>query len=218
MRDGGLFPNLVRHALGLLQPFDQRNVLRDVALRCGQLEQNVVLQVAHLDLEPVLLADELFPQRRQVGLLLAHHKTQQLVLQTAEGHHEVDQCALGLDLGGVVRVGELGVQVQLELGVQLHFRVAQFQVLLLAADDGRALDHRVQHCLHGLPHVLDEHRLPVLQRALHLPQHVFLVQPHDLQVAVRVRLQVSHPLDALQLRVDHERPPRRVGDDAPVLA
>jgi hypothetical protein len=38
----------------------------------------------------------------------------------SHAHREVDERGLGLDLGGVVRVGELGVQEQPEVRMELH--------------------------------------------------------------------------------------------------
>ena len=52
---------------------------------------------------------------RQLGPLRLHHDVQQLVLQADHGDHEVQQRHLDSDLGQVVRVAELGGEVELEV-------------------------------------------------------------------------------------------------------
>ncbi len=46
-----LLVDLSRDALALLQRLDERHVLRDVALRVGQLEQQLILELLQLDRE-----------------------------------------------------------------------------------------------------------------------------------------------------------------------
>lgn len=89
-------------------------------LRGGELEEDVVLQLLHLDLEAVLLLHQPLAQLRQIAPLLAHHQTEHLVLQALLRDREVHQSRLGLDLGRVVRVGQLGVQEQTEVAMELN--------------------------------------------------------------------------------------------------
>lgn len=50
----------------------------------------------------------------EVGSLLVDHLGQELVLQTVPCHCKIDEGGLGLDLGFVVRIGQLGVQDESE--------------------------------------------------------------------------------------------------------
>ena len=62
----------------------------------------------------------------QVGPLLVDHLGEELVLQAVPGHGEVDEGRLGLDLGLVVGVGQLGVEDQLEARVEEALLVSHF--------------------------------------------------------------------------------------------
>ena len=99
--------------------------------------------------------------------------------------------------------------------MELNLLVAEHQVLLVALLDCRPRDHGVQHRINALTHVLDQHGLTCVDGALQHSQHVLLAQTNDLQVARFLLL--THPRDALQLRVNHQGPPRRVRYDARVL-
>ena len=128
LRDGRnllLLLDVVGDALRVLQTLNQLHVRRNVALGRRQAVQNVVLQLLHLDLERVLLGDEVRPELGQVGALLLDDHGQQLVLQARLRDGKVDQRRLGLNLGRVVGVGQLGVQVQPKVLVELHLLEAQ---------------------------------------------------------------------------------------------
>ena len=85
-------------------------------------------------------------------------------------------------------------------------RVADLDVERAAALDRRPLDDGGQDRVEGLAQVLDQDRVPGLERALELAHHVLLPQPDDLEVPRRRRLLVPQPGDALELGVDEERP------------
>lgn len=65
-------------------------------------------------------------QLLQVWPLHADHSRQQLVLQAIPGHGEVDQGGLSLQLGLVVRISQLGVEDEPELGIVFTFFVSNF--------------------------------------------------------------------------------------------
>ena len=109
--------------LGLLQAFDQLNVVQNVALRIAEAEEQVVLQLLELDVEPVLVLDELGLLRAEVGSLLVHDKGQKLLLQAVQSDHEVEQRSLRRDLRLVVGVAQLCLQVELEVVVILDLLV-----------------------------------------------------------------------------------------------
>ena len=57
----------------------------------------------------------------------SHHLGEQLVLEAALRRDEVDERALRRDLGLVVRVGQLRLQVQLEVRVVLDLLAAELE-------------------------------------------------------------------------------------------
>ena len=64
----------------------------------------------------------------QIGSLLRHDDGEKLILQTIPGDGEVDECGLGLHLRLVMRIGQLGVQDETELGVILHLFVSEYDI------------------------------------------------------------------------------------------
>ena len=97
--------------LRLLQTFDQLHVLRDVALGVREAIENLVLELAHLDLEARLLLHEHFGHLAQIRSLFAQHEDVELIRQPRLCDREINQSGLGLDLGRVVRVRQLRVQI-----------------------------------------------------------------------------------------------------------
>lgn len=65
-------------------------------------------------------------QLLQVWPLHADHSGQQLVLQAIPGHSEVDEGGLRLQLWLVVRIGQLGVKYEPELGIVFTLFVSDF--------------------------------------------------------------------------------------------
>lgn len=62
----------------------------------------------------------------KVRPLLVHHLGQELVLQTVSGHCEIDEGGLGLNLGLIVRIGQLGVEDEPEPRVEEALFVPDF--------------------------------------------------------------------------------------------
>lgn len=81
-------------------------------------------------------------QPLQVRPLHADDGGEQLVLQTVSGHREVHQGALGLQLGLVMRAGQLGVQDEAEARVVLALLVSDLDVPVTANDDNNNVDRR----------------------------------------------------------------------------
>lgn len=95
-------------------------------------------------------------QPLQVRPLHADDGSEQLVLQAVSGHREVHQGALGLQLGLVMRIGQLGVQDEAEARVVLALFVSNLDVPVTADggdnnNNGRSLTQR--------SHVLPKKRL-----------------------------------------------------------
>mmetsp|Transcript_10302 Transcript_10302/g.22116 ORF Transcript_10302/g.22116 Transcript_10302/m.22116 type:complete len:1096 (-) Transcript_10302:3570-6857(-) len=210
-----LLLNVNGGALGLLQVLNQLNVLQDVTLCIGQPEQQAVLQVLERD---VVLVERTHQLRRlllQVRPLVVHHQRQQLVLQALLSHTEVHEGGLGSNLGLVVRVGQLGLQVQPELGVVLHLCVSNLHDQVAPLLDGQLAYHGVQHRVNVDRQVLNQQRQAVLNAVNDLVDVLVLALLDDDQAVLL--LAVHDPLDALQLGVNHERPARGVGHDGAVL-
>lgn len=74
------------------------------------------------------LTDSPHLQLFQIRSLHADHSSQQLVLQTVSGHCEIYERALGLQLGLVMRAGQLGVQDEAESRVVLALLVSDLYV------------------------------------------------------------------------------------------
>ena len=130
----------------------------------------------------------------------------------ASGHNSVRTSRRYLHLRLVVRVGELAVQDQPEVGVVLDLLVAQPDGAPLL--DGVAAEQRVEHRVDLLLDVLDQNHVAVRDRVLDLVEVAALAELHHLQAVAVLRLD---PLDALQLRVDHQRPALGVRQDRRVL-
>mmetsp|Transcript_10037 Transcript_10037/g.27401 ORF Transcript_10037/g.27401 Transcript_10037/m.27401 type:complete len:250 (+) Transcript_10037:3448-4197(+) len=152
-----LLVDLGGHALRLLQGLDQGHILGDITLCVGQLEQQLILELLQLDGKLGVLDDELRLGLLKLRPLLVHNKRQQLVLQTLLRDSEVDERGLCLDLGGVVGVGQLGVQEQAEVLVVLHLLVTHLDIEVAALLEGGTGDDGRQHRIDTLSHVLNQH-------------------------------------------------------------
>ena len=121
LRDLDLLLNVVRSLLRLLKIFNQLYVLQDVALRVGEAEQEVVLEL--LDRDGVLgkLRAQVCGLLLQIRAFFGDDQAQELVLEPLLRHAEVHNRGLRVDLGLVVGVRELGLKEQTEVGVVLDF-------------------------------------------------------------------------------------------------
>mmetsp|Transcript_66859 Transcript_66859/g.164845 ORF Transcript_66859/g.164845 Transcript_66859/m.164845 type:complete len:203 (-) Transcript_66859:3743-4351(-) len=161
-----LLRDLVGRDLGALQPLDELDVLEDVALGGREAVQQLVLEGLELHLEAVLLLHQHHLLLLQVGPLLVDDEGEQLLLQPVERDHEVDERRLRRDLGLVVRVAQLRLQVELEVGVILDLLVAQLDDHGSAAADDGAHEDGVEHRVDVLANVLNHDGLPALDRHL----------------------------------------------------
>jgi hypothetical protein len=69
------------------------------------------------------LGDKLLFLSSEIGSLFLDDKGKKLIFKTCFCDSEVNQCALSLDFWRVVRIGQLSVQVKIELGVKSKFLV-----------------------------------------------------------------------------------------------
>ena len=114
-----------------------------------------------------------------------------------------------------MRVRELRLQVELEVGRVVHLLVAELDNLVAPALDRLAPNDRAEHSVDDQLDVLDHARRATLDARAEDRHDRLLAETHHFEAA---RLLVLlDPLDALQLRVDHERPARAARDDGAVL-
>ena len=64
-----------------------------------------------------------------ISPLLGHHDAQQLVLQAVWRDHEVEQSHLGGELGQVVRVAQLGRDVETEVAGEFDGVITEFDAV-----------------------------------------------------------------------------------------
>ena len=205
----------VRGDLGLAERVDELLVVKDVALAVGEHLQDLVLDVLERLLVRADGDDERVLLGLEVGALEAHHVDEQLVLEAAQRHSEVDDRHLDAHLGHVVRVGQLGRDVELEVVAVGHVAVAEAQQQLAALLEGLLQQHGLERRVELLLDVLAQHGLPVADGVLERAQEVRLRQLDDLQLVLLVH--VLDPAVRLPLRVDHERPAPAHGREHAVL-
>lgn len=81
---------------------------------------------------------------------------QKLIFQPHRSDHKVDHRSFGLDFGGEVGVGELGVQEQPEVGVLLDLVVTQKYDAAIPPSDESSGYNRQHHGVNGFPHIFDD--------------------------------------------------------------
>mmetsp|Transcript_68376 Transcript_68376/g.120734 ORF Transcript_68376/g.120734 Transcript_68376/m.120734 type:complete len:238 (-) Transcript_68376:106-819(-) len=115
-----LHRNFSTRLLGLLEALDERQVIQYGGRICiGELGEQGVFQPAQDDLELVLLSNQGLLLFFQLGLLAVHNHCKDLLLKTLWRHDEIHDCALRRDLWTEFRIWQLGLQVELELGIVL---------------------------------------------------------------------------------------------------
>lgn len=83
----------------------------------SELLQQTSLDLVELDLVAIEILNELLFGASEIRTLLLYDKGQKLILETRFSDSEVNQGALSLDLRRVVRTLQLGVQVEVEVGM-----------------------------------------------------------------------------------------------------
>ena len=183
--------------------------------RLGEQLEDGRLDVLELRGHARVRDDELVLLRLQVGPLLGDGDAEELVLEALLRDGEVEQRHLDGRLGRVVRVGQLGRHVVLEVVVvrdgvvaDLHDDVAALLERLLEQD---GLERGVE----VLEHVLHDDGLAEAHRVLERAQELLVGRLARLHA--RLGLHVLDPLVGLPLRVDAERPAEGRREDDAVL-
>mmetsp|Transcript_61973 Transcript_61973/g.109030 ORF Transcript_61973/g.109030 Transcript_61973/m.109030 type:complete len:440 (+) Transcript_61973:567-1886(+) len=207
--------DLLRCQLGGFQTFNQGHIGKDISRRVGKTLEQVILKLHQLNLVLLESCSESLRLLFKLRALGTDHLGQELVLETALSGDEVDQCALSSNLGLVVRIGELGLQVQLELAVVLNLLTAEAEVEIASFLVHRAGEHGVHGGVDILGQVLNDDHLTVGDGVIDLALPALLVQLEHIQGVAGLFL--AEPLDSLGLGINQQRPALAVGDDGPVL-
>lgn len=169
-----LLDDVVAQVLRRPQDVDRVLVVQDVPVRTGEDVQNLLLDLVQLP--PVLRALE--DQSRllllQLRALLRDDQPEQLVFEPLPGDHEVQQRHLHRDLRQIVRVPQLGRDVELESFLVLQHVVPDAQHHHAAPSEGLPPQQRVEHRVELLAHVLQDDRGPELQAALEPTQEIIV--------------------------------------------
>eukprot|EP00962_Isochrysis_galbana_P028266 scaffold8907_cov105-Isochrysis_galbana.AAC.3 len=207
--------HLVGGGLGRLQREDQLLVVQQRARRLGEHAEDGVLELDQLALARGHRDHQVILLHLELGPLLAHDDAEQLVLEALLLDAKVDQARLGRDLGRVVRVGQLGGQVEAEVRVVVHLFVAQPYDLPVAYLDHCARHDGLQRRVELLLDLLHQHRLAKGDGVLEGAQIVGLLERHHLEPVGL--LHVADPLVGLLLRVNHQRPAGAARDGDAIL-
>lgn len=148
------------------QRVDQLLVVEDVGRGVVQQLQDARLDVGQLGLVVGDLGEQVVGALLEVRALALAERHEQLVLQPARRDREVDHRHLDKDFGQVVRVGQLGRDVEAELLRVGHVLVPETDQPLTALLRDLARKHRLDRGLQLLRHVLQQHGLPVTNRVL----------------------------------------------------
>mmetsp|Transcript_3415 Transcript_3415/g.6362 ORF Transcript_3415/g.6362 Transcript_3415/m.6362 type:complete len:384 (-) Transcript_3415:2576-3727(-) len=190
--------------LTLVKGVDQVLVVQNISGRIGEHVKNLVLDLLQRLLISGDAHDELRVPLLEIGALVVDDVHEQLVLQAAHRHREVDDGSLDADLGHVVRVGELGGDVKLEVEIVRDVAVSKVDHHLSAPLEYLLHEHGLQTGVELLLDVLEQNRVAVSDGVLKSPQEIFLSQLDDEQIVVRAHL--PDPPIRLALGINHERP------------
>ena len=104
---------------------------------------------------------------------------------------EVDERDLGGDLWGVVRVGQLGGDVELEVLVVGNDGVSELDDEAAGLSEGLFEEDGLQGGVQLLPHVLQQTRLPEPNRILKTPQEILIRELDHIHTVISLLQQIS---------------------------
>lgn len=196
--------NFVRSFLGLFEGLDEFGVLKNSGgFGSSKLIQQVLLQVGKSNLELILLFSNLLFGLFEIGLLNSDNHCKKLIFKTSLSDNEVNDGTLGSNLGFVMRIEHLGLQVELESG-------GDFDILGTDSDDvgSTLLDvlstkERIKKWVNILTNGVNHENLTVLDSHLDLLGPSSHRELHDLHLST---FSTSDPLLTLELRINEKRP------------
>ena len=151
----------------------------------------------------------------EIRSFLADHEVEELVTQTDLCDREVDEDCLGLDLWGILRVGELGLHVESEVVVEIQLLSTEdLNSLVAFLDDVSGYDGH-EDGINVFLEVFDHDRNTVLNGSFEVEGVGFLGELEDEQIVFFESF--LNPGDALQLRIDHQWVSFGVGEDCTVF-
>jgi hypothetical protein len=152
-------------------------------------------------------------------LLLGENSAQQLLLETALSHREVDDGGLGGQLGREGRVGQTAGHEHLEIFVPVKLGATYVHKHVLAAGLDLLLQHGVEHGVDLVLNALDDKGLAFLHAEFEEVILEFgMVEGCDAARRVDgLLVLILDPVLALALWVNHQGVAGRVGDHDTVL-
>ncbi len=116
--------------LRLCQRVDQSLILQNIPSRLRKQAQNVALNLRHLFVHRRIVHHELILHLREIRTLFRDHCTKQLLNQPVLSDGEIEQRDLDCGLRRVIRVPELGCDIEKEVFMVRHRTVAQIDHIL----------------------------------------------------------------------------------------
>jgi hypothetical protein len=203
LRNFYLLLNFDGKFLGELKFFNKSNIFQNITLGVGKRLKESVLKLLQLDLETILLLDELFFLGSEIWSLHLEDKRQELILKTGFCDSEVNQSTLGLDFWWIMRVGELGMQEKVKVGVQGKFLVSHLDIFGFTLLNDCSAVNWLNYSVNRVLHVLNQDWLTIFYTQLNSFCHLWIRKSSNLEVSSFIGF--SEPNDTLKLRIDNER-------------
>jgi hypothetical protein len=211
-----LLVSLTGHLLSIFEGLNKYDIIKNITLLFGELLQKTGLELVELDLESVELLDKLLLLLSEIGSLLPNDKGKKLILKTRLRDSKVDESGLGLDLRWIMRTLEFGVHVEVELRAEGKLLISHLNVpVLTLLDNGSSIDG-LDHSVDAVLEVLKKDRVTCLDSCLQDLDHLRVAKTSDFEVSIL--LTFLDPGDTLELRIDDEAVPVRVGEDSTILS
>ena len=163
----------------------------------------------------MLLLGQVLLGSLELRLLDTDDHSKKLVLKTELCHNEVDNRALGSSLRLVMRVNQLGLEVELEAVSNLDFFRAELDHECLASLDELTREERVEDSVDFLTDAFDHENLAGANGELDLFLPMLGGKLDALHIST---LLATDPLDALKLWVNEERITRARRNNGGVLS
>eukprot|EP00162_Nutomonas_longa_P021654 comp4644_c0_seq1/m.3407 comp4644_c0_seq1/g.3407 ORF comp4644_c0_seq1/g.3407 comp4644_c0_seq1/m.3407 type:complete len:937 (-) comp4644_c0_seq1:302-3112(-) len=208
--------NLITRRLGLPKRVNQHLVIKKRALGRRQEIENLVFNRLELILALRNVVHHIIALLLKLRLLNRHHRRKKLVLEPRPSNREIDQRHLGRNLGKIVRIAQLGRQIQTEVLVELNHRITHADHRAPAFAERRLEQHRIKRLVELFANILDNHRNTILDATLERAHEIIRVAVLDHNsVATLLNLE---PGIALVLWINQERETLRIEDDHRIVA
>lgn len=207
--------NDVGRLLSDFELLNELDVLEDgVGVSADKFVQEVGLELCELDDELLLFSGERLFLCFEFWLLDTHDHSEELIFETGFSDNEVDDCALSGRLGLVVRVDELGLEVEFEGRSDFNVLGSEFDEDGLSFLDELTREQWVKDSIDVLSNTVDDEGLTAADSELDL---LLPTGGRELDGDHLASLLTSDPLDTLELWIDEEWVTTARYDDSGVL-